>query len=104
MRELSRIMPERSWLQTTDAQVTAEDDVAPVPDGGTTLAGTTGPTANLVGCTPAQSDVARMMVRMKRMYRVDRRQAQRVHARGRDGHRGRRRRRSTTADASTSST
>ena len=70
MRELARIMPERSWLQTTDAKVTAVEDVAPLPHGGTTISGTTGPTAQLVGCTPAQSDVARLMVRMKRMYRV----------------------------------
>ena len=28
------------------------------------------PEANLVGCTPRQSEVARMMVRLEQMYRV----------------------------------
>ena len=28
------------------------------------------PKANLVGCTPRQSEVARMMVRLEQMYRV----------------------------------
>jgi Tfp pilus assembly protein PilN len=70
MRELSRIMPAGSWLQTTDASTTPEEDVATAPPGGTTTGGTSGPHANLVGCTPNQSDVARMMVRMRRMHRV----------------------------------
>lgn len=70
IRELARIMPARSWLQTTDATTTPASTVAPDPAGGITTAGASGPTANLIGCTPEQSDVARMMVRMKRMYRV----------------------------------
>jgi Tfp pilus assembly protein PilN len=70
MCELARIMPAGSWLQTTDATVTPEQDVAAAPEGVTTTEGANGPTANLIGCTPAQSDVAQMMVRMKRMYRV----------------------------------
>jgi Tfp pilus assembly protein PilN len=70
MRELSRIMPERSWLQTADASTTTETDTTAAP----TAAGVgtpTGPTATLVGCTPRQSDVARMMVRLRQMNRVD---------------------------------
>lgn len=70
IRELARIMPAGSWLQTTDATVTPEQDVAATPEGTTTTAGANGPTADLIGCTPAQSDVAQMMVRMKRMHRV----------------------------------
>jgi Tfp pilus assembly protein PilN len=72
MRELSRVMPSGSWLQTTDASVTG--NVAGAES--TTPASTTGvapvpqPKANLVGCTPNQSDVARMMVRMRQLYRV----------------------------------
>ena len=72
LRELSRIMPRGSWLQTTNASTASAADaaaaVATTPTPGTAVA--VGPTAQLVGCTPDQSDVARMMVRMRRMYRV----------------------------------
>ena len=70
MRELSRVMPSGSWLQTTDASVTG--DVAGA-EAATPVAGTTvvaEPKANLVGCTPHQSDVAQMMVRMRQLHRV----------------------------------
>jgi len=70
MRELSRVMPSGSWLQTTDASVTGEVAGA---EAATPVAGTTvvpEPKANLVGCTPHQSDVARMMVRMRQLHRV----------------------------------
>jgi Tfp pilus assembly protein PilN len=69
MRELSRVMPEGSWLQSTEASVTGEV-------GGETTTSTPGvpvvatPKANLVGCTPDQSDVARMMVCMRQLHRV----------------------------------
>jgi Tfp pilus assembly protein PilN len=70
MRELSRVMPEGSWLHATDASVSgdAESDSgsAAAPD-----AAPSGPSANLVGCTPKQSDVARMMVRLGQMHRVE---------------------------------
>jgi Tfp pilus assembly protein PilN len=72
MRELSRVMPAGSWLQSADASVLG------VPDGTTTdpaAAAATGvmpaPAANLVGCTPDQDDVARMMVRLRQLYRVE---------------------------------
>lgn len=68
MRELSRIMPSGSWLQTTNASATGVDDATAAPAAGTGVP--LGPNAQLVGCTPKQSDVARMMVRMRRMYRV----------------------------------
>jgi len=69
MRELSLIMPSGSWLQSTDASVTGQVEGADT----TTPTGTPAtphPTADLVGCTPRQSDVARMMVRMRQMHRV----------------------------------
>jgi len=70
MRELSRVMPSGSWLQTTEASVTGEvaGAEAATPVAGTAVA--TQPKANLVGCTPHQSDVARMMVRMRELHRV----------------------------------
>jgi len=69
VRELSRVMPENSWLQSTDASVTGDvgGEGATSPSGAP-VAST--PKANLVGCTPDQSDVARMMVRMRQIHRV----------------------------------
>jgi Tfp pilus assembly protein PilN len=72
MRELSRVMPTGSWLQSADASVTGDptsgsSGTPPVAAEATTVA----PAANLVGCTPDQDDVARMMVRLKQLYRVD---------------------------------
>ncbi len=69
MRELSRVMPAGSWLQSTDASVAGDpaDAAAADPD---EPAAVPQPTANLVGCTPKQTDVAAMMVRMRQMHRV----------------------------------
>jgi Tfp pilus assembly protein PilN len=72
MRELGRVMPEGSWLQSADASVTGD----PTSGGSSTPPDPTGtvevaPAANLVGCTPDQDDVARMMVRLRQLYRVD---------------------------------
>jgi Tfp pilus assembly protein PilN len=73
MRELSRVMPEGSWLQSADASVTGD----PTSGAATTLpadpsaTATVAPAANLVGCTPDQDDVARMMVRLRQIYRAD---------------------------------
>jgi Tfp pilus assembly protein PilN len=70
MRELSRVMPSGSWLQSTDASVTGEvagaESDTPAP--GTVVVPE--PKANLVGCTPDQSDVAQMMVRLRQLHRV----------------------------------
>jgi Tfp pilus assembly protein PilN len=73
MRELGRVMPEGSWLQSADASVTGD----PTSGASSTLpadpsaAVTIAPAANLVGCTPDQDDVANMMVRLRQLYRVD---------------------------------
>ena len=68
MRELARVMPADSWVHTTDASVAGVTDGGNVASGVTPTA--TGPQANLVGCTPRQSQVASMMVRLEQMYRV----------------------------------
>jgi Tfp pilus assembly protein PilN len=72
MRELSRVMPSGSWIQTTDASVTGNvTGTDPVPATSTTgVPVIPQPKANLVGCTPDQSDVAAMMVRMRQLHRV----------------------------------
>jgi Tfp pilus assembly protein PilN len=74
MRELARIMPEGSWLQSVDASAAGDPAAtaagSPAATGSTSTA-PTGPNATLVGCTPRQSDVARMMVRLRELHRVE---------------------------------
>jgi Tfp pilus assembly protein PilN len=69
MRELSRVMPAGSWLQSADASVLGDPSSSASADSSepTTVA----PAANLVGCTPDQDDVARTMVRLRELHRVD---------------------------------
>jgi len=72
MRELAHVMPAGSWLQTADASVAGEagtDQTASAP--ATADAGPVQPTLNLTGCTPHQPDVARMMVRLGELNRVE---------------------------------
>ena len=73
MREVSLIMPEGSWLQKTQASVLGD----PVNAGAQAAAAATGvatgpvtPAANFVGCTKKQSEVAKLMVRMREMHRA----------------------------------
>jgi Tfp pilus assembly protein PilN len=70
MREVSRIMPEGSWLKTTDASVLGSDEAATQAASGAAPVGPVGPAATFVGCTRKQSEVATLMVRMRQMYRV----------------------------------
>jgi Tfp pilus assembly protein PilN len=76
MRELSRIMPTGSWVQSADASVTGETSSSSAstpstPTPATGAAAATQPAANLIGCTPGQDDVARMMVRLGQLHRVE---------------------------------
>ncbi len=73
MRELARVIPADSWLQSADASTTGEaaaagTAAAPAPTG---APATGSPTANLTGCTPSQSDAARLMVRLRQLHRVE---------------------------------
>jgi Tfp pilus assembly protein PilN len=70
MREVSRVMPEGSWLQATDASVTGDPNSTTVAPTGA-VAPPAGPYANFVGCTPDQSDVAQIMVRLRQLHRVE---------------------------------
>lgn len=72
MRELSRVMPEGSWLTSASASATGAPDVAAgsAAPADPAAAGAGAPSANLVGCTPKHSDVARMMVRLRQLHRV----------------------------------
>lgn len=70
MREVSRVMPEGSWLQATDASVTGDPNSTAVAPAGAAAA-PAGPYASFVGCTPDQSDVAQIMVRLRQLHRVE---------------------------------
>ena len=73
MREVSLIMPAGSWLQTTQASVLGDPNqtgsAAAAAATGQTVAAVT-PAATFVGCTRHQSEVAKLMVRMREMHRV----------------------------------
>ena len=68
MRELGRIMPARSWIQTADASTVGDTTGTPDPTADPLAAAS--PTANLVGCVPGQEDTATMMVRLRQLFRV----------------------------------
>jgi Tfp pilus assembly protein PilN len=67
MRELARVLPSDGWLQSAEASVSGETDSASTMT--TAVAG--GPTATLIGCLPRQPDVADLMLRLRRMHRVE---------------------------------
>jgi Tfp pilus assembly protein PilN len=73
MREVSRVMPDGSWLQTTEASVLPDPAAASTLPPGTpgAVAAPTGPSATFVGCTPKQSEVAKILVRLRAMHRVE---------------------------------
>jgi Tfp pilus assembly protein PilN len=68
MRELARVMPADSWVHTANASVAGDEAAGSASSTAATTVVT--PQANLIGCTPRPSEVARMMVRLEQMYRV----------------------------------
>jgi Tfp pilus assembly protein PilN len=67
LRELSALLPAGSWLQEASASVTGDiDGAAPAATGEPVQPG-----ASLKGCAPKQSDVAKLMVRLRQVYLVD---------------------------------
>jgi hypothetical protein len=80
MRELSLVVPRGSWLTQATSSATGDLNAASASSGSggssssassTTSSGESGqPLANLVGCSPKQRDVAKLMVRLRRLYRV----------------------------------
>jgi hypothetical protein len=70
LREISRVMPKGSWLQTTEASVLG-DPTEVVSPADPAAAAPTAPAATFVGCTPKQSEVAKILVRLRSMHRVD---------------------------------
>jgi Tfp pilus assembly protein PilN len=70
MRELSRVMPSGSWLQTTQASVLGDPNAAAVPSAAGAPITPSAPSATFVGCTPKQSEVAKILVRLRSLNRV----------------------------------
>lgn len=67
VRELARVLPKGGWLQDVKASTTGDIDTESLAP----AEGTGSPAANLTGCMPRQSDVADLMVRLRRMHRVE---------------------------------
>jgi len=88
MRELSLVMPRGSWLMQANASVTGDltgaggsasssssspSSPSPSSTSSTSAGGSAAPgqpAASLVGCSPRQTEVAKVMVRLRRLYRV----------------------------------
>jgi Tfp pilus assembly protein PilN len=72
MRELSKVIPSGSWLLEVDASNGATTDAAAPAAPATPGAPVTPtvPSAKLTGCAPTQTDVAKMMTRMREMHAV----------------------------------
>jgi Tfp pilus assembly protein PilN len=70
IRELSRVMPSGSWLKSADASVSGDTGDSATASSTTATTAAAQPSAELVGCTPKQSDVASMLVRLRQMHRV----------------------------------
>jgi len=69
MLELARVLPANGWLQAAEASVTG--DVGGAAASSADDAATGSPKATLTGCLPRQSDVADLMLRLRRMHRVE---------------------------------
>jgi Tfp pilus assembly protein PilN len=65
MLELARVLPADGWLQTASASTSGEEDAAAAS---TSVA--VAPAATLGGCLPRQSDVADLMLRLRRLHRA----------------------------------
>jgi Tfp pilus assembly protein PilN len=66
MLELARVFPSGGWLQSAEASVSGETEESTSTD-----AAPGGPTATLSGCLPRQPDVADLMLRLRRVHRVE---------------------------------
>jgi Tfp pilus assembly protein PilN len=70
MREVAHVMPAGSWLQETTASVAGDAESSTTPASSAAAAVPTGPSATFSGCTPRQSEVAKILVRLRQMHRV----------------------------------
>lgn len=66
IRELARVLPDGSWLQSVEASTSG----AGAESASTGEAVAAGPEATLTGCAPRQPDTAALLLRLQRMHRV----------------------------------
>lgn len=79
LRELARVLPEDAWLTAIDAAVKPDDaqgaSAPPAPGGQAAPAAgaapASSPAAKLEGCAPRQPEVAKLMVRLRRLHGAD---------------------------------
>ena len=68
MRELSKVLPRGTWLTAADAGTAV---AAPAGAGAAVAPAGGGPSAKLSGCAGKQTDVARLIIRLRQMHGVD---------------------------------
>jgi Tfp pilus assembly protein PilN len=71
MRELARVIPAGGWLQDVQASTTGAGSSDTGASTASASAASGGPSATMTGCMRRQSDVATMMLRLRRMHRVE---------------------------------
>lgn len=76
VREVSLVLPRNTWLTQLDAAIdgstlTASSTASVGGAAATPAPVNAGPSAKLAGCARRQPDVARLMVRIRRMHRVE---------------------------------
>ena len=67
MRELSLVLPAGSWIKEVNASAAGSAEAGAPASGQPTGQ----PSAKLTGCTPRQPETAKLMVRLRRLHRVD---------------------------------
>jgi Tfp pilus assembly protein PilN len=72
MRELSRVLPRETWLTEADASASGASSASAGAAGAAATASTGGgPSVKLNGCARKQTDVARLLVRLRKMHGAD---------------------------------
>jgi Tfp pilus assembly protein PilN len=71
VRETSLVLPADTWLTEVSASVVPGEAIGGASTSSTDPGAPTGPSATFAGCAKRQSDVAKLMVRLRRMHRVD---------------------------------
>jgi len=70
VRETSLVLPAETWLTEVSASVVPEEAIDGASTSSSDASAPSGPSATFAGCAKHQSDVAKLMVRLRRMHRV----------------------------------
>ena len=71
LRELALVLPDKTFLSEMDASVSPQEGEDAGGEAVTLRAPSGGPRAKLKGCARGQSDVAKLMVRLRQMHEVE---------------------------------